>query len=128
LKQKLKQNDNQKKFSVEKIDLENFQIFIGKNNRQNDYIISKLAASEDFWFHVQGNFGSHILVKCKFKTEHLPDEILLQAAKLAAKYSESRLNSKINVIYTKRKYLRKPPGANLGYVTYKNEKEITVQI
>lgn len=123
-----KKQTKAEKIIVEKIELENFQIFIGKNNKQNDYIVSKLAAPEDFWFHVHGDFGSHILVKPKYKTENLPDEILLQASQLAAKFSERKNDSKINVIYTKRKYLRKPPAANLGYVTYKNEKEITVQL
>ena len=111
---------------IEKIELGDFQIFVGKNNKQNDYIVSKLAAPEDFWFHVHGDFGSHILVKSKYKNDFLPDEILLKAATLAAQYSERRNDGKINVIYTKRKYLRKPPNSNLGYVTYKNEKEITI--
>jgi len=128
MKFKNKKNEKAEKVIVEKIELEDYQIFIGKNNKQNDYIVSKLAAPEDFWFHVHGDFGSHILVKPKYKTENLPDEILLQASQLAAKFSERKNDSKINVIYTKRKYLRKPPAANLGYVTYKNEKEITVQL
>jgi len=118
----------EQKIILEKIELENFQIFIGKNNKQNDYIVSKLSAPEDFWFHVHGDFGSHILVKPKYKTDSLPDEILLQAATLAAKFSERKNDNKVDVIYTKRKYLRKPSAANLGYVTYKNEKEITVQL
>ncbi|MCQ2958185.1 MAG: NFACT family protein [Candidatus Gastranaerophilales bacterium] len=128
LNQNKEQNEKTKKTIVEKIELDNFQIFIGKNNKQNDYIVSKLSSPEDYWFHVQGDFGSHVLVKCKSKNDFLPDEILLQASKLAAKYSERRNDAKINIIYTKRKYLRKPPKANLGYVTYKNEKEITVEL
>ena len=118
----------QKKTIIECIEESGYEIFIGKNNKQNDYIVSKLSSPEDFWFHVHGDFGSHVLVKNKKKEETLPDEILLKASKLAAKYSERKNDSKINVIYTKRKYLRKPPAANLGYVTYKNEKEITVEL
>ena len=68
------------------------------------------------------------MVKNKRKVETLPDEILLKASTLAAQYSERKNDSKVNVIYTKRKYLRKPPAANLGYVTYKNEKEITIEM
>ena len=96
------------------------RIYIGKNNKQNDYIISKLASDEDLWFHVHNNAGSHVLLK----TQKISDELILKCAKLAKEYSSVKDSSKIGVIYTKRKYLRKPPGANLGYVTYKNEKEI----
>ncbi len=128
LKQKKINTEKKTKMCIEQIEAGDFQIYVGKNNKQNDYIVSKLSSPEDFWFHVKGDFGSHVLVKSKVKTEVLPDEILLKASKLAAKYSERQSDSKINVIYTKRKYLRKPPAANLGYVTYKNEQEITVKL
>jgi len=98
------------------------RIFIGKNNKQNDYIISKLASDEDWWFHVHNCAGSHVLLK----TKNLTDNLIFECAKLAKKYSSGTNSSKIGVIYTKRKYLRKPPGANLGYVTYRNEKEIII--
>lgn len=97
-------------------------IYIGKNNRQNDYIISKLASEDDLWFHTKDCPGSHVLLK----TQNLTDELILKCAKLAKQYSSGSLSSKIGVIYTKRKYLRKPPKANLGYVTYRNEKEIII--
>ncbi len=128
LKQQNKKPEKAKKMVVEKIELGDYEIFIGKNNKQNDYIISKLSAPEDFWFHVQGDFGSHILVKNKIKLDTLPDEVMLKAATLAAEYSERKNDGKVNIIYTKRKYLRKPPAANLGYVTHKNEKEITIEM
>jgi len=98
------------------------RIYIGKNNKQNDYIISKLASDEDFWFHTKDCPGSHVLLK----TQNLTDELILECAKLAKENSQGKNSSKIGVIYTKRKYLRKPPKANLGYVTYKNEKEIVI--
>jgi len=98
------------------------RIYIGKNNKQNDYIISKLASDEDLWFHVHNNAGSHVLLK----TQNLTDELIMTCAKFAKEHSSVKNSSKIGVIYTKRKYLRKPPGANLGYVTYKNEKEIVL--
>lgn len=97
-------------------------IYIGKNNKQNDYIISKLADEEDLWFHVHNCAGSHVLLK----SQNVTNELILQCAKLAKEYSSAKNSSKIGVIYTKRKYIRKPPGANLGYVTYRNEKEIVL--
>ena len=98
------------------------RIFIGKNNKQNDYIISKLADEDDLWFHVHNCAGSHILLK----SQNVTEELILRCAKLAKEYSSVKDSSKIGVIYTKRKYLRKPPKANLGYVTYRNESEIVL--
>jgi len=111
------------KIEVMKIDLENGdRIYVGKNNKQNDYIISKLADEDDLWFHVHNSAGSHVLLKAQKVT----DELILRCAKLAKEYSSVKDSSKVGVIYTKRKYLRKPPGANLGYVTYRNEQEIVI--
>lgn len=122
--QERRQNEcssRKKQIEVMKIDLEDGgRIFVGKNNRQNDYIISKLASDDDLWFHVHNCAGSHVLLKAQNPT----DELILRCAKLAKEYSSGKNSTKIGVIYTKRKYLRKPPKAALGYVTYKNEKEI----
>lgn len=106
----------------ERRDIDGFTIFIGKNNRQNDYIISKLAKDEDLWFHTKDCAGSHVLLK----GNNPPDSVILKCAMLAKEYSSASTSSKVGVIYTKRKYLRKPPKANLGYVTYKCEKEIVL--
>ena len=109
---------------VEKIKISDFDVYIGKNNKQNDYIVSKLAKDEDYWFHTRLCAGSHILLKTNGDE---PDEnTLFECCKLARKYSSATLPSKVGVIYTKAKNLRKPPAAPLGYVTYKNEKEILV--
>lgn len=102
--------------------IDNFRILIGKNNKQNDYIISKLAKDEDLWFHTKDCAGSHVLLK----GENPSAEIVLKCAKIAKENSNGKNSSKVGVIYTKRKYLKKPPKSNLGYVTYKNEKEIVI--
>ena len=112
---------DKKQSEIMKIETEDGdRIFIGKNNKQNDYIISKLADEDDLWFHVHNCAGSHILLKSRKVT----DELIMRCARLAKEYSSVKDSSKIGVIYTKRKYLRKPPKANLGYVTYRNEQEI----
>lgn len=105
---------------LEPIEIEGCKVYVGKNNRQNDLIVSKLSRDEDLWFHTKDCAGSHVLLKC----ENPSDNMILECAKLAKKYSKGSLSSKVGVIYTKRKYLKKPPKANLGYVTYKNEREI----
>lgn len=102
-----------------------FTIFVGKNNKQNDYIVSNLARDEDLWFHVHNCAGSHVLLRVE--AGQVPtDEIIFECAKLAKEHSIAKDSSKVGVIYTKRKFLKKPTGANLGYVTFKNEKEIIV--
>ena len=109
---------------IKKVNIQNFDVYIGKNNKQNDYIISKLAKDEDIWFHTRLCAGSHVLLKTN-GTE--PDEkVIFECCKLAREYSSASQPSKVGVIYTKAKYLRKPPAAPLGYVTYKNEKEVLV--
>ena len=104
------------------LELDGFKVFVGKNNRQNDYIVSKLSKDEDYWFHTKDCAGSHVLLKC----ENPSEKLLFECAKLAKKYSKGANSSKVGVIYTKRKYLKKPPKANLGYVTYKSEQEIII--
>ncbi len=99
-----------------------YKVYIGRNNKQNDYIVSKLSKDEDYWFHTQGCAGSHVLLKCPDPS----DELIFECAKLAKEYSSASLSSKVGVIYTKRKNLKKPPKTPLGYVTYKNEEEIII--
>ena len=103
-------------------EIDGWKVFIGRNNKQNDYIVSKLSKDEDYWFHTHGCAGSHVLLKCAEPT----DKLIFECAKLAKEYSSAKLTSKAGVIYTKCKYLKKPPKAPLGYVTYKNEKEIII--
>ena len=110
---------------IAETEIDGFKVYIGKNNKQNDYIVSKLASAQDLWFHAQNCTGSHILMKITDNRE--PDEkAIYECCKLAKKYSSARNSTKTGVIYTRRKYLKKPPKTHLGYVTYKNEKEIIV--
>lgn len=110
---------------VEEIEINGFRVFIGKNNKQNDYIYSKISSPEDIWFHAQNSPGSHILVKIDDKKE-LDDDTLLKVAQIAKRYSKQSSSLKAPVIYTKRKFLKRPPNTHAGYVTYKNEQEIVV--
>ena len=107
-----------------KFEINGFEVFVGKNNKQNDYIISKLSKDEDYWFHTRLCAGSHVLLKVR-ETE--PDEAtIFECCKLAREYSSAALPSKVGIIYTKRKFIKKPPKAPLGYVIYKNEREVLV--
>ena len=106
------------------LEINGFEVYVGKNNKQNDYIISKLSKDEDYWFHTRLCAGSHVLLKVR-ETE--PDEAtLFECCKLAKEYSSATQPSKVGIVYTKRKFIKKPPKAPLGYVIYKNEKEVLV--
>ena len=114
----------QEKTEILRLYINGFEVYVGKNNRQNDYIVSKLAKDEDYWFHTRLCAGSHVLLKVKDKE---PEEtVLFECCKLARENSSASQPSKVGVIYTKAKNLRKPPASPLGYVTYKNEKEVLV--
>ena len=98
-----------------------FDIFVGKNNYQNEYVTFKLAEANDWWFHAKDMPGSHVIVKTNDK--ELPDRTFEEAAALAAYYSaagnaKSDEQAKIEVDYVRRKELKKPPKANPGLVIY----------
>lgn len=114
----------QEKPFVEKNHISGFDVYIGKNNKQNDYIASKLAKDDDIWFHTRLCAGSHVLLKTNGVEPS--EEVIFECCKLAREFSAASQPSKVGVIYTRGKYLRKPPAAPLGYVTYKNEKEVLI--
>lgn len=110
------------KTTLTEIKATNYTIWIGKNNKQNDFIVSKLAKDEDLWFHTHNCAGSHVLLR----TNEVTDQLIFDCAKLAKQYSSASNSSKVGVIYTKAKYLKKPPKSPLGYVTYSHEEEIII--
>lgn len=97
-----------------------FELLIGRNNRQNDQLISKIATDYDLWFHTQEIPGSHVLLR--LNAGQAPDDIDLQfTANLTAYYSRARHSEQVPVIYTKPKHVYKPKGAKPGMVIYKHE-------
>lgn len=102
-------------------------IYVGKNNKQNDYLTCKMARSEDIWFHLKNAPGSHVVISTAGleKGHIIPARIFEKAASLAAWYSSHRESPKADVDYTKIKYVKKIPGAKPGMVTYTNFKTIT---
>lgn len=117
--------EKEKQEKVEYIEFEGFKIYMGKNKKQNDYILSKIASAEDLWFHPLNAAGSHVLIKKNNSNETVPDNVLLRAAQITKEYSSQRENSKTSIIYTSRKYVKKANN-KLAFVTYKNETEIIV--
>ncbi len=104
---------------------ENFEILIGKNNRQNDYLTMHLARKEDLWLHAKEIPGAHVIIRSQ-PGQEIPPSTLEQAARLAAYYSEARNSSKVPVDYTARKNVWKPAKARPGFVLYDNYQTILV--
>lgn len=94
-----------------------YDIYVGKNNKQNDYVTLKLSRSTDIWFHTKEIHGCHAIVKTSDAME-VPDETYLQAARLAAFYSKGRGSENVPVDYTEVKNVKKPSGAKPGMVIY----------
>ena len=103
---------------AEFISSDGFTIYVGKNNRQNDYLTLKMSSSKDIWFHTKGFPGSHTIVSCSGKD--VPDTTLEEAASLAAYYSKARGSAQIAVDYCPVKNIKKPSGAKPGMVIYEN--------
>lgn len=93
-----------------------FHMYVGKNNYQNEELTFKVANGNDWWFHAKGVPGSHVIVKTEGK--ELPDRVYEEAGALAAFYSKSRSNPKVEIDYLQRKLLKKVPGAAPGFVVY----------
>lgn len=100
-----------------------YQIWIGRNNRQNDELSLKFAKPDDLWLHSKNIPGSHVIVRVPGPA---PEKTLLEAATLAAWFSKARNSSKVQVDYTRAKYVRKPSGAKPGMVVYVNYKTVIV--
>ena len=93
---------------IEKIDIMGFDVYIGKNNKQND-LLTKSANKEDMWFHTQQIHGSHVILKTEGK--EVDYDTILKCASLAAKNSKAKNSNNVPVDYTFVKYVRKPNGA-----------------
>ena len=101
------------------------EIWIGRNNRQNDYLTTRLAAPTDYWFHTKEIAGAHVILRVP-PGGAAPERALHEAAALAAWYSKGRGSSQVPVDYTLRKHVRKPNGARPGMVIYENQKTLYV--
>lgn len=93
-----------------------FDIYVGKNNFQNDQLTFQLATGNDWWFHAKKIPGSHVVVKTDGK--ELPDRTFEEAARLAAYYSKGREQDKVEIDYIQKKHVKKPSGAKPGFVVY----------
>lgn len=98
------------------ISQDGFDIYVGKNNYQNDELTFHLASFNDWWFHAKGMPGSHVIIKSDGK--EVPDKTFEDAGRLAAHYSKGKGQEKIEIDYTLKKNVKKPAGGKPGFVVY----------
>lgn len=96
-----------------------FKVVAGRNNIQNERLTKSLAP-DDVWLHTQKYHSSHVGIITEGKS--VPDEVIKSAAEICAYYSEGRDGNKIPVDYTKKKFVKKPPKSNAGFVIYTDYK------
>jgi predicted ribosome quality control (RQC) complex YloA/Tae2 family protein len=109
------------------ISSEGLLILVGKTSRDNDTLTLKIARGEDFWFHVAGYAGSHVVLRNPEKLTTPPRRSLLEAAQLAAYFSQARNAPKVEVHFTQRRMVSKPKGARPGLVRLKEYESLLVK-
>lgn len=105
--------------------IDGYTVLVGRNNKENDYLTCKFANKNDIWFHTKDIHGSHVILKTN-PNETIPDNILFEAAKLAAQHSKAKNSSHVPVDFCKVSFVKKPSGSKPGYVIYSNNKTLYV--
>jgi predicted ribosome quality control (RQC) complex YloA/Tae2 family protein len=101
---------------------EGFDIYVGKNNMQNDMLTLKMAAKNDMWLHTKLTHGSHVIISGKVITQ----KALFEAANIAAYHSKAKMSSNVEVDYTEVRNVKKPSGSKPGMVVYYHHKTLVV--
>ena len=104
--------------------VDGYTVLVGKNNKQNDYLTTKIADKDDIWFHTKDIHGSHVILR--HPKQNIPIDTLEKCAKLAAYYSKAKLSTNVPVDYCPVKFVKKPNGSKPGMVIYTNNKTLYV--
>lgn len=97
-------------------------IYVGRNNKQNEYLTNRMANKMDIWLHAKDIPGSHVVIR----DEDPSEDTLFEAAQLAANFSKSSRSSSVPVDYTRIRHVKKPSGAKPGFVTYDQQQTLFV--
>jgi predicted ribosome quality control (RQC) complex YloA/Tae2 family protein len=107
--------------------VEGWDVLIGRNNEGNDYLTHHLARPEDYWFHVHGASGSHVVLRRGKGKDEPSKQTVEEVAAWAAFYSQARTAGRVPVIVTRKKYVRKPRKAPPGLALCEREKTVMVR-
>lgn len=113
-------------FPFKRFVIQDFEIWVGKNATNNDLLTTRYAHKEDLWFHAKDVSGSHVVLK-HISGKPFSIEAIEVAASIAAYYSKLKGSGLVSVLYTLKKYVRKPKGAAPGAVKVEKEKVILVE-
>lgn len=102
-------------------------LWVGRSAADNDTLTVRLARPQDLWFHARGRTGSHVIVRLT-KGEVLPQEVRLDAATLAAHFSDAAGEALVDIQYTPRRFLRKPRGSAVGAVMVDRERVLMLRL
>lgn len=122
-KEKIAKNKRKQKFSPIEYEIEGYKIYVGRNNKENDWLTLSFANKNDLWFHTKDIHGSHVILKTD---KPINDEILVKCAKIAVKHSKAKASSNVPVDYCLVQFVKKPRGAKPGMVIFNNNKTLNV--
>ena len=125
-KEKKKKSTKKKKsisFSPIEYDVNGFKVFVGRNNKENDWLTLSFANKNDIWFHAKDIQGSHVILRVD---KQIDDDILVKCAEIAAKHSKAALSSNVPVDYCLVQFVKKPHNSKPGMVIFTNNKTLNV--
>ena len=125
IKNKIKLN-KPKKRELLSFDYKGFQIFVGRNNKENEEISFSKGQPNDIWMHAKDIPGSHVLILRN--NQKVPDDVLLHAATLACDYSKAKKGDKVTVDYCERKFVKKIKNSKPGNVIYTNFHTLLIEV
>lgn len=128
-KEKKKKNIKKKKqhtFSPIEYEIDGFKIYVGRNNKENDWLTLSFANKNDIWFHAKDIHGSHVILRVD-NSKSIDDDILVKCAEIAAKHSKAKESSNVPVDYCLVQFVKKPNSAKPGMVIFTNNKTINVK-
>ena len=133
-KERLKKKENKKKkaskkkkqqnFAPIEYEVEGYKVYVGRNNKENDWLTLSFANKTDIWFHTKDIHGSHVILRAG---NNVSNEVLVKCAEIAAKHSKAKNSSNVPVDYCKVQYVKKPNGAKPGMVIFTNNKTLNVK-
>jgi len=104
-----------------------WEVRVGRTNAENDLLTHRFAAPDDIWLHASGVPGSHVVLRMQGRNGNPPRDVLEAAAALAARFSKAKHAGTVPVLWTRKRYVRKPRGAKPGLAACTNEKTIFVR-
>ena len=125
IKNKIKLNKTKKR-ELLSFDYKGFQIFVGRNNKENEEISFSKGQPNDIWMHIKDIPGSHVLILRN--NQELPEDVLIYAANLACEYSKAKKGDKVTVDYCERKFIKKIKNSKPGNVTYTNFYSLLINV